>query len=90
MEEGESQYWRDTWIPECRCPHCGIVVNGAGNLNGYTPKPGDPTICIECFEISQFTTDLTLEPITDENLLASSLVEIQKIRRFLIVFREQQ
>lgn len=73
-----------TPIPKCQCPHCGIEITAAANFDGYTPEPGDPVICIKCLEISQFSDDLTVEPITDDNLLASSFIEIQKVRRLLI------
>ncbi len=55
---------RDTRTPECRCPWCGYIIDGAMAADpkrpDAVPTPGSISICISCAQILVFTDDLTL------------------------------
>lgn len=52
---------KTTRTPECKCPHCGHVIDSASYPKGNeAPSPLDYSVCIECGGLCRFDTDLTL------------------------------
>lgn len=54
-------------IPESECPTCGEVLHASTSVGeeGLEPRPGDLSVCCYCLEISVFTDDLQLRPMTE-------------------------
>ena len=52
------------------CPNCNTKLNGAKDVNGTDnpPKPDDYSLCIKCVTILQFTEDLSLRQVSDEEM----------------------
>ena len=49
--------WIDHPLRKQMCPHCGHVVNRAGDTEGTAtaPKPGDLLVCIRCAGVAEVT-----------------------------------
>jgi hypothetical protein len=47
-------------IPDSTCLYCNKNLNGAASFTSYTPNPDDITICVYCFNILVFTSELKL------------------------------
>lgn len=47
-------------IPKTACPHCGVKMDGATQINDKHkfPEPGDVAFCFECGGWCQFDKDL--------------------------------
>ena len=46
------------------CHLCGYEVDTHSDfLNGYEPKPGDLSICLDCGELAAFTPEMTLRAL---------------------------
>jgi hypothetical protein len=61
----------ETILDADHCAYCGHEVTAATSLSheGATPKPGDPTLCIECGEWLWFDDHLRLRKPTDDELM---------------------
>lgn len=55
------------------CINCGTQIDGADNIDGSggTPSPGDISVCIYCGTAAQFTEELALTAIEDQELINS-------------------
>lgn len=70
---------KETW-----CPHCGYCVGAAGHLGSAVAQPGHFTVCIHCVQLSVFTDDMDLRPLTDDELKeAATNTEAQMVVAFL-------
>jgi hypothetical protein len=62
---GMSDQWRDTKVPETRCPYCDHYLDAAGDPKGVRgPQEGDLSVCISCAQVLVFTADLTVRKPT--------------------------
>lgn len=53
------------------CPFCKTTLTAATSIdleNPAVPNPGDVSICFECGEILQYTSDMALEPVDKSRL----------------------
>lgn len=52
------------------CPSCGVFMDGATPVDGVQvfPKPGDASLCANCFTPLKFGEDLELIALTEEEL----------------------
>jgi hypothetical protein len=57
-----------TGTKENKCPNCGKRVDAASSMEGQTPSPGDLTICFGCFGVMAFANDLTMRPLTADEM----------------------
>jgi hypothetical protein len=58
-----------TDIPVSRCLDCGKILDAATDAFGdEKPAPGDASICFHCGHIMAFADNLTLRPLTDEEI----------------------
>lgn len=65
--ERSGRILEDHSIPACECPECKNVLDtAASTLPGKTPKPGDITICIYCYNVMEFGDDLQLQTLSKE------------------------
>jgi hypothetical protein len=71
--------------PVNACPNCGRrndAVTGAGH--NRKPTEGDLSVCLQCGHLMIFQSDLTLRPLTDEEMVRwagnKDLVKLQKAR----------
>jgi hypothetical protein len=78
---------RETLVPECDCPHCGAVINGATHLGDATPSPGDGVLCGQCLRLSEVAADLTVKPISLEALAKLSRKELEDTLGYLAARR---
>ena len=54
---------------DSKCPHCGYVMDRTTGLMGpEAPKPGDYSICFQCYDWSTYQDDLSLRTITAEEI----------------------
>ena len=54
------------------CPKCDKVLDGATHAGGEddaVPTPGDISICLYCVAILQFQEDLSLNELSEEEIL---------------------
>lgn len=60
-------------IPECQCPACGENLDTSTHAGeeDFEPRPGDLSVCFYCREVSVFTDDLKLRPMTEAEFVAS-------------------
>lgn len=58
--------WRDTRVPESRCPYCDYKLDAAGHPDGHTPSEGDASVCLSCAQVMVFAADLTVRKPTPE------------------------
>jgi len=58
-------------VKPTRCPTCGYLCDDATALHAKkeTPAAGDVAVCINCAEILRFTTELSVEVVTLNDLL---------------------
>ena len=54
-----------------KCPHCGKGFDAVADLNGVDtlPKPGDYSICFECFGFFKFDDSMSTLKISNDQLL---------------------
>ena len=55
-------------MPKTECPECGATGDRAANPDGHKPKPGDWSLCVDCSALSAFADDLTLRPLTEDEM----------------------
>lgn len=57
-----------TRLPPFPCPHCGTVHDAASDARQKAPppKPGDLTLCIACAGVAQFTNDMKLRVMSQD------------------------
>lgn len=84
---------KETVVPKCSCPYCGIITDRAGSANGEnTPVGGSISICVECTEISLFDDDLTIRrpDLAELTSIQRSAVwpEVERARAAIIKFKE--
>lgn len=54
---------------ESICPGCGAKLDAATSTDGdYDPKPGSVSICAYCGSIAIFEDDMSLRPLTQEEI----------------------
>ena len=46
-------------VPECACPHCGVLFDAATGF-AEQARPGCMAVCVKCGEINQFDDALRL------------------------------
>jgi hypothetical protein len=58
-------------MPKSRCLDCGKLITAASRLDDdrSTPDPGDVAVCIDCGHIQAYADDLTLRPLTDDEMV---------------------
>lgn len=52
--------WKQVKVPDSACPKCLELLNAVSNDVGFTPLPGDATICIYCKSVLQFDLNMQL------------------------------
>ena len=78
-------------LPETKCPECGSRGDRAANPAGHKPKPGDWSLCVDCSALSAFADDLTLRPLTEEEMvLAAGDPEIVSASRVLARWKAER
>lgn len=56
-------------LPPSACPACGSRHDAATDPSGHAaPKPGDVSVCIDCFQLAFFGEDLRLRRPTADAL----------------------
>lgn len=50
------------------CPNCAATLDGWGTAHGWTPSPGDGTLCAYCGTLLIFGTDMRPRLPTDAEL----------------------
>lgn len=72
-------------VPETRCPHCGASVSGAASIadGSPAPAPGCLSVCIECHGLAEWTTRMTLAPLTEANLSPEERRNVELTRAHL-------
>lgn len=53
--------------PSC-CSQCGEMLDGAVNVDGTRPGPGDIGICLRCGHVMAYADDLCLRELTDAEM----------------------
>jgi hypothetical protein len=67
-----SERKRNPALRDCRCPACGVTLDGATHAMGDDARPnvGDVSICAECGAVSVFvgsSRKLALRPATPDD-----------------------
>ena len=70
---------------ESKCPHCGHVLDGAtpATNDPNKPRPGDISICIECYAPLKFRKDMTLRYLTKEEWQRMSVSDVVQLRQVI-------
>lgn len=66
---GGEELVKTTRVPMRLCPQCGALLSAATSMKSATPKPGDPTVCINCAALLYFTKDMSLVKANADYLL---------------------
>lgn len=77
---------RKTWrTPISKCQACDYKLDSVSSLTeAEAPKPGDVTICLKCGHLMGFNPNLSVRPLTDEEMLDAAgnkdILDIQTAR----------
>ena len=58
-------------IPESACLGCGYKIDASGSPDGRPtkgPQPGNLSICLRCGAVMAYAEDLSLRPLTDDEV----------------------
>ena len=85
----QNTEWKDTQLPESRCPYCNYKLDAAGSPEGATPSEGDWTVCLQCASPLVFNSDLNVRKPTVVDLaeLKADKVTTEMINSFQRVVR---
>lgn len=64
MTMREPRNWRDTAITLSPCPNCGRENDTASSPEGFTPSPGDVSVCLGCAATLVFNEDFSTRAMT--------------------------
>lgn len=72
----------DVKLPPSPCPHCGKVLDMADCLSkdSATPKPGDISLCNNCWEPMEFGEDLTHLPLSEATIAELGTAKMETLR----------
>lgn len=63
-----------TQVPECTCPCCGYKLSAATPVEGtHNPRPGDVSVCLNCGHMLQFTDNLSVKSVTEDEFITFPL-----------------
>jgi len=60
--------WKDSHVPESKCPYCDKLQDGAASPDGYTPEPGHYAVCINCASLLRFGENMELLPVLRDEI----------------------
>lgn len=73
---------KTTKVPEVSCVECGHPFDLATDIaTDATPAPGDVSLCIECGNVAMFADDLTLRPISEDEIERMPLDHLSSLQR---------
>lgn len=82
--------FKDTAVPETRCPGCKKKLDAAASLRGYVPEPGAISICAYCGAVAVFTEQLAKRAATEDEIVEfeANSIEFRQTRALLARMRQ--
>lgn len=67
---------------DVKCPNCGHQLDGATCVfEDVAPKPGDLSVCVRCKHWLRFNDDLTLRPMSQDDIDVLKPEEFKQLMR---------
>lgn len=69
--------------PAARCLGCGTILNAASAVDGadIAPQPGFLSVCLYCGRVGEFTAELVLRPLSEDEMAALPSEVLQALAR---------